>query len=177
MNAHTKTAQELQTELTILEAELTSCNQLVASINRLSADVQRQTTQHALGSVSATELLEAQRKFDEATSAIARQGHLQNAVHEQKQFLKVTIGRERAALCDSIRDSFGDMNQRYAIESKKLLDLFVAMHNQSIKHLGLTGTPLLYQNDYKNLNLPAVRSANDSELFSTGDMVASGSIK
>ena len=35
------------------------------------------------------------------------------------------------------------MNERYAIESKKLLNLFVGMHNASLKHLGMTGTPLL----------------------------------
>lgn len=177
MNAITKTSTELQAELVVLEAELADCTAQVASINRLSGDVQRLTTQHALGNATATEILAAQKRVDEATTAITRKQHLTQAVEDQRRTIKHTIGKERGDLCESIRSNFADMNARYSIESQKLLALFVGMHQASIKHMGMTGTPLLYQADYKNFNLPALRRDGDSDLFSIGDQVASGDIK
>lgn len=170
-----KTLQELQTELPVLERELEETTRQVASINQLSANLQTLTTAHALGNVSASDLLKAQRLHDEAVQAVQRKELLTKAVFEQKQMITFAQAQEKRQFIDGIGKQFAEVRERYVIESKKLLSIFKEMnrlHNQSVSMRSHT---LMNDGDYR-LDLPALRSPNDSELFTVGSMVRSGSL-
>jgi hypothetical protein len=170
-----KSVQELQDELPILQAELDACIKQVASINQLSANLQTLTTAHALGSVTASDLLQAQRLHDEALQAIPRQQLLTQSIREQKQMIDYAEAQEKRQFLDSISKQFADMREQYVAQSKQLLQTFKEMHRLHTVSMSMRSHTLMSDNDYR-LDLPALRREADSELFTIGSMVRSGDL-
>jgi len=171
-----KTLSQLKDELPVLERELVECTTLVNSVNQLGAHVQTLTTAHALGNATATQLLEAQNRHNEAIAAIVRQQLLTKSVFEQKQMIAFAEAQEKRAFIDKIGTDFADVRQRYVIESKKLLEIFKEMARLNNLSISMRSHQLMADGDWR-LDLPALRSPNDSELFTVGSMVRSGDIK
>lgn len=170
-----KSLKELQDELPILEAELASTTRQVASINQLGANVQTLTTAHALGTVTATDLLKAQKAHEEAIAAVGRQQLLTKSVFEQKQMIAFAEAQEKRAFIDKIGTDFAQTRERYVIESKKLLGIFKEMARLNNLSISMRSHQLLADTDWR-LDLPALRSPNDSELFTIGSLVRSGDL-
>jgi hypothetical protein len=170
-----KSLTELQQELPVLERELEDTARLVSSINQLSANLQTMTTAHALGNVDAGQLLAAQRKHTEALDAVQRKELLTKAVFEQKQMITFAQAQEKRQFIDNIGKQFNDTRERYVIESQKLLAIFKEMHRLHNQSVSMRSHQLMTDGDYR-LDLPALRAPNDSELFTVGSMVRSGSL-
>jgi hypothetical protein len=170
-----KSLTELQQELPVLERELEETTRQVTSINQLGANLQTMTTAHALGNVTASDLLKAQRLHDDAVQAVQRKELLTKSVFEQKQMIAFAQAQEKRQFIDNIGKQFSEVRERYQVESQKLLGIFKEMHRLHNQSISMRSHQLMTEGDYR-LDLPALRSPNDSELFSVGSMVRSGSL-
>lgn len=171
-----KSSTELQDELNTLTTEQTHVLSLVHALPSLTKAVQRATTQHLLGQATVAEVQQAQTRLEDATQALSRKDALDAAIASHKDSLDWTRGQERAAFCHSIRDEYGQQFAQYAAESRQLLQTFKQMNQLHLKHLAMTGRPLMFEPDFA-LDLPAIRSPNDSANFRIGGLVRSGDLK
>jgi hypothetical protein len=170
-----KTVTELQQELDLLEREHAEATKLVNSINMLSKNMEAMTRANVLGNASASELLQAQSKWEEATKAVQRQALLNQSIRDQRQALDYARAAEKRAFIDKIGSDFAATRAAYIEQSRQLLATFKEMmrlHNLSIS---MRSTPFMFDGDFR-LDLPALRRDADSELFSVGMMVRSGDL-
>lgn len=175
MNTTPKTVTELTQELELLQRELAECNALVASIQMTGATLQAQTTGNILGNVTASELMQTQRKHDEALAAVQRQSLLATAVSNQQQAINYAKAQERRAFFDKLSADFISTRADYIEQSKQLLATFKEMARLNNVSLSMNSHQFMSDNDWR-LDLPALRREADSELFTIGGMVRSGDL-
>ena len=169
-----KTLEDLNAELTVLEAELAKVSAKAGSLDAYSHRVQHATSGHLLGTVALSDLQAAQADYDDAVAAIARRSTLQRAVAEARRSVEYAQSQERRQFIDGIHSQFQQVRERYVIASKSLLELFREMHRLHMQSQGMHSRELLTAKDYA-LDLPAIRREADSELFSIGQMLRDGS--
>lgn len=170
-----KTVTELQTELDLLERELMEATKLVNSIDMLSKNMEAMTRANVLGNATASDLMAVQQKWEEATKAIQRQQLLNHSIREQHQALDYARAAEKRAFIDKIGSDFATARAAYIEQSKQLLATFKEMARLNNLSISMKSHQFLAEGDWR-LDLPALRSPNDSELFTVGSMVRSGSL-
>lgn len=171
----TKTTAQLNDEHAMLVKALTDARRVANDRGVRSYAVQAAQTGVVLGSKERHELLEAQRLLDESVEAHTQCHQLENSIAENRAALKIAEGDERREACRSLEADFISVRERYGVESKKLFGIFKELHRLHTTYQAMTGRALLFEKDYK-IDLPVLRSENDSELFTIGSMVRSGSL-
>lgn len=169
--APTKTLEDLQAELRILEGELIANQKLINERATRSYALQAATSGMLLGSKSQADLQEAQHQLDESIAAISRKALLEMAVADQRAIIQDYQHRERAQYVADLKRQFIDVMDRYKVESRKLL----AIHNELVsldnRYRSLASGQLtgLLEPYFRELNLPAVTGSLASRSgFCTG---------
>lgn len=171
-----KSLADLEKELPLLQSELDAVTRLVASLNRLSANLQSTTTATVLGNATASDLIDAQRAYDEAATAIPRKQLLTQSVADHKRAIEIARADEKLEFNQKISRDFADARTLYVEQSKALLTTFKEMVRLNNLSLSMRSHQLMFDADWR-LDLPAIRREADSELWTVGMMVRDGSIR
>ena len=154
------TADQLQADLTKLEAELTNARKLAGEVSARSYRLQAVTTAHALGNVGVSELRAAQEHLDEAVDAVSRRSFLEAGIADLRNRVDFARGVERKEFCQSIANDYQRNYEVFVEQGKAMLATFNRMKSLHVQHMGLTHHPLM--DDYLTaLHLPQLHGPND----------------
>jgi len=169
---NSKTLQELQAELAVIEVALADTRKHANERATCSYELQVVQTAVILGNKERHELLAAQDKLQATVDALLQVPLLEQAAADARRMVEEKQFQDRREHVEEIKTEFDQVYERYGIESKKLLAIYRDLQRLDIQYRALAragSLPELLAPYHRELNLPAVTGALSTRSnFTTG---------